>query len=418
MPSDPTVSPSVYPTQAPSQEPTQIPSNMPTKVPTDNPTLLPTMNPSLQPTYNPSRQPSMIPSYQPTYAPTGVPSTPPTAAPTDMPSVTPSNEPTFVPSKEPTPSPTCDPTDTSCYEENPTRYPTIAPTFVPSSQPSQLPTFEPTNSPTVWPTQVFRATTKILNSEFSNSYGTQSVFNIEIITNNWYYNETDVSLNYSNGRVFIESTTFHSHTSIQEGVVSIVSDPTWNCRNWWCGVSMIMESNAFINNTDIDALIYSDGTDLELHQLFIAVLSNNFTNNEVNIGIFELENTQLVFDDSYVYNHFRMIYGTIVTILATNIITDETQVMYLTDERYDSVYGNNLLMVDCEFYNHTNAYEVYIAPEDDMDIHNAIFKRATINIYVGVENNDVTDVKDDFGYQWSMCNVEIAGFYDKRHFVY
>ena len=34
---------------------------------------------------------------------------------------------------------------------------------------------------------------------------------IEIITNNWYYNETDFSLNHNNGRVFIVSTVFHSH---------------------------------------------------------------------------------------------------------------------------------------------------------------------------------------------------------------
>ena len=249
------------------------------------------------------------------------------------------------------------------------------------------------------PTEVFRATTKILNSEFSNSNGTQSVFNIEIITNNWYYNETDVSLNHSNGRAFIESTVFHSHQSIKEGV------------------SMIMENNTFMNNSDCDALIYSDGTDLEVHQLLIAVLSNNFTNNDVNIGIFELENTQLLFDNSYVYNHYRMIYGTIVTILATNIITEETQVMYLTDNRDDSIYGNNLLLLDCQFYNHTNAYEVYIAQEDDIDIHIAIFKRATLNIDVGIENNDViNDVKDPFGYELSMFNVEIAGYYDQAAF--
>ena len=37
-------------------------------------------------------------------------------------------------------------------------------------------------------------------------------------------------------------------------------------------------------------------------------------------------------------------------------------------------------------------------------------------IYVGVENNDVTDVKDAFGYQWSMYNAEVAGFYDQATF--
>ena len=89
----------------------------------------------------------------------------------------------------------------------------------------------------------------------------------------------------------------------------------------------------------------------------------------------------------HIYNHYRMIYGTIITILAANIITytEETQVIYLADNRDDTIYGNKLSVLYC--------------------------------INVGIENNGVVaDAKDPFGYQLSMLHIEIAWYYDQAAF--
>ena len=52
-----------------------------------------------------------------------------------------------------------------------------------------------------------------------------------------------------------------------------------------------------------------------------------------------------------------------------------------------SIYGNNLLLLDCKFHNHITAYGAYpdIAPEDDVDILELNLNSAAINVYVGIE---------------------------------
>ena len=78
-----------------------------------------------------------------------------------------------------------------------------------------------------------------------------------------------------------------TNDEIIDGIISYRDDPTWNYYQW--GVLFIFTNNTFENNLNSDCIFYSDGTDLDEHQVFCASLSNIFRNNNVNSGIFCLE---------------------------------------------------------------------------------------------------------------------------------
>ena len=88
---------------------------------------------------------------------------------------------------------------------------------------------------------------------------------LALIANNYLNltnDDADVSLNYSNARVFVEDCTFNNHKGIVDGVVSYADDST--CNYYQGGVSFIFANNTFRDISDgSNAVFYSDGIDLD-----------------------------------------------------------------------------------------------------------------------------------------------------------
>ena len=110
-----------------------------------------------------------------------------------------------------------------------------------------------------------------------------------------------------------DNTGVDTYKGIVDGVVSYSDDLTWNY--YQDGVSFIFANNTFKNITDgSNGVFYSDGNDLDDYVPFFASLSNTFVDNDVDTGIFVLENTQLHLDSSTVTDHSTVIYGQVADV--------------------------------------------------------------------------------------------------------
>ena len=58
--------------------------------------------------------------------------------------------------------------------------------------------------------------------------------------------------------------------------------------------------------------------------------------------------------DSTIDDHKTVIYGTVVDVNVNNVMTTNSQVMLLTNDRDGSVFGNEVSISDCQFYDHTD----------------------------------------------------------------
>ena len=196
-------------------------------------------------------------------------------------------------------------------------------------------------------------------------------------------------------------------------VISFECDALNN--NFKYGVSMSLISNEFYNNNDCDSLIFGQGIDLETYIVYIEANANIFYDNVLNVGIFDLKNAQLSFTESSIYNHSRVVSGTVVEITASNITTNLTTMLYLNDSRDDnSVYGSRFRFENCKFIDSDNAFEIYLQVQDAFDFINCRFEDAAVNAFIGTQHNDTSLAIDKYQFEFLKCHF--YNYYDRLAF--
>ena len=265
-----------------------------------------------------------------------------------------------------------------------------------------------------------RSVIHFYNNTFFDSNSTNtSLFDINLISNN----------NDNEYRIIFEENKFINNDITNNNLITFTSN--YNNNDTLHNINIFapklyLLSNTFLKNK-IKSLLFCEIIDINLYLTinyipFINSKLNLFQNNSIISSIFNINECKLYLSNSNIDNHNLIILSKISIINIFDVMTNNTKLLYLSNIRnniIDDEIGADINIYSCNFLNDNNLFNIYIKPNDYINVKYSNFTQSSINIFSG-DNININNNNNNDNYNNKQLNITNCNFrnYNNQYIYY